>query len=53
MQNEEINSCVYALIQLSGHSPKIVKYPNIKYWSYSEVRGIILTKQLYESMQKK
>ena len=23
-QNEDINSCVYALIQLSGHSPKTV-----------------------------
>ena len=22
MKNEDINSCVYALIQLSGHSPK-------------------------------
>ena len=25
MKNEDINSCVYALIQLSGHSPKTVK----------------------------
>ena len=24
MKNEDINSCVYALIQLSGHSPKTV-----------------------------
>ena len=23
-QNEDINSCIYALIQLSGHSPKTV-----------------------------
>ena len=22
MKNEDINSCIYALIQLSGHSPK-------------------------------
>ena len=25
MKNEDINSCVYALIQLSGHSPKTAK----------------------------
>ena len=24
MKNENINSCVYSLIQLSGHSPKTV-----------------------------
>ena len=25
MKNEDINSCIYALIQLSGHSPKTVE----------------------------
>ena len=26
MKNEDINSCVYALIQLSGHSPKTIAF---------------------------
>ena len=35
LNNKDINSCVYALIQLSGHSPKTVinDETQSKYWN--------------------
>ena len=51
-QNEDINSCVYALIQLSGHSPKTVKDCNVSSLKSADRRECVDQRRLKAKLQE-